>query len=412
VRAESGEVTPEDIRYVEEAVASAKANRPDLEPELFDFLESVLLLRVRGELEAEFTMRFQQFTGPAMAKGVEDTAFYLYNRLVSLNEVGGDPGRFGVSLKEFHEFCSNIQEHWPHTMLASSTHDTKRSEDVRARISLLSEIPQAWAEEVRYWASRNERHRTNGMPDRNTEYLIYQTMIGAWPILLDRLHPYIEKAVREGKKQTTWASPNEPFEKAVRTFLEGILNDAEFLNDFEEFRKPLIEPGWINALSQTLLKLTAPGVPDIYQGTEIWNLSLVDPDNRRPVDYAVRRAMLAELDRLTPEEIWSRKEEGLPKLWTIRQTLRQRQMFGPYSPIPMHGAKADHAVAFLRGDRVAVLAPRLVMGLDGDWADTAISIPEGDWRNVLSSEDFAGGAVSVRALTDKFPVALLIRPLD
>jgi (1->4)-alpha-D-glucan 1-alpha-D-glucosylmutase len=410
VRAESGDVTAEDIRCVERAIACAKHNRPELEPELFDFIQSVLLLRVRGDLESEFAMRFQQFTGPVMAKGVEDTAFYLYNRLVSLNEVGGDPGRFGVSVHQFHDFCRNLQQHWPHTMLATSTHDTKRSEDVRARLSLLSEIPKAWSDEVHYWASRNEKHKTNGLPDRNTEYLVYQTMLGAWPISLDRLHAYVIKAVREGKRHSNWSSPNEAFESALQKFLAGIYSDAEFLNDFEVFLQPLIDPGYINSLSQVLLKLTAPGVPDIYQGTEIWDLSLVDPDNRRPVDFAHRRALLSGLGQLTPEQIWQRRAEGLPKLWTVRQTLRHIDSFGPYTPIYAAGHRASHLVAFFRGQNAAVIAPRLVIGLDNNWNGTSISLPEGVWTNAFTGDTVSGGEVTVAALTARFPVALLIRP--
>jgi (1->4)-alpha-D-glucan 1-alpha-D-glucosylmutase len=409
VRAEDGQVTADDIRYVEQAVACAKKRRADLDPFLFDLLQSVLLLRVRGELESEFVMRFQQFTGPAMAKGVEDTAYYCYNRLLSLNEVGGDPGRFGVSVDEFHRHCQNMQESWPHTMLASSTHDTKRSEDVRARISLLSEIADTWSGEVRFWSARNDRHKTNGMPDRNTEYLIYQTMIGAWPIGLDRILPYLEKAVREARQQTSWSAPNEGYEQALRSFVEGIYGDADFMNDFEVFTGSLTEATWLSALSQTLLKMTAPGVPDIYQGCEIWNFSLVDPDNRRPVDYGLRRRLLLELNNLTPAQIWERRSEGLPKLWTIRQALCHRRAFGPYNPIQVKGSQGAHAIAFHRGDAVAVVAPRLIMGLNGQWLDTCIDLSRGRWRNVLSGEDFAGGEVRFADLFRTFPAALLLR---
>jgi (1->4)-alpha-D-glucan 1-alpha-D-glucosylmutase len=247
------------------------------------------------------------------------------------------------------------------------------------------------------------------MPDGNTEYLIYQTMIGAWPIGMDRLWPYIEKAVREAKQQTSWAAPNEPFETALRRFLEGILGDAEFLNDFELFTQSLIEAAWTSGLSQVLLKLTAPGVPDIYQGTEIWDFSLVDPDNRRPVDYKLRRKMLAELDHLTPQQIWSRASDGLPKLWTIRQALRERGKFGPYQPIPVKGARAEHAVAFFRGPGIAVIAPRLVLGLNGQWLDTCLNLPQGEWNNVLSGEEIAGGDIRLAEVLGSFPVALLVK---
>ncbi len=216
-RAEQGQCSREDEHYIDQALTLAKSRRPDIDPGLFDFLRSILLLKERGDLESEFVMQFQQFTGPAMAKGVEDTAFYNFNRLVALNEVGGDPGRFGVSPAEFHAWCERISRDWPRTMLASSTHDTKRGEDVRARIVLLSAIPERWSETVR-WAARNEPLKTDGLPDRNTEYLLYQTLVGAWPITEERLQAYMLKAAREAKRQTSWTVQNAEFEKALGTF--------------------------------------------------------------------------------------------------------------------------------------------------------------------------------------------------
>ncbi len=234
---ERNELAEDDERYINEAVEAAKRHRPKIDPDLFDFLRDVLLLRVRGALESEFVMRFQQFTSPVMAKGVEDTAFYCFNRLVSLNEVGGDPGAFGVSPKAFHEFCSEAQQSRPRTMLASSTHDTKRSEDVRARISLLSEIPGEWKDAIERWTQSNSKHKRHGFPDRNTEYLLYQTMIGAWPIETGRLRVYMEKACREAKQQTSWLAPNKQFESAIREFIERIYRDHEFLKDSRRFRE-------------------------------------------------------------------------------------------------------------------------------------------------------------------------------
>lgn len=407
VRAEAGHVSSEDRLCVDAAIGAAKAHRPDLDAELFEFLRSVLLLRTRGALESEFTMQFQQFTGPAMAKGVEDTVFYCYNRLVCLNEVGGDPGRFGISPDNFHAYCMDMERGWPATMLATSTHDTKRSEDVRARISLISEIPEAWTAAVGRWSAHNERHKRNGWPDRNTEYLMYQTMLGAWPLTPDRLLAYMSKAIREAKRHTSWTSPQEPFERAVAHFVEAVLSNAEFLMDFEAFVLPLIEPGRVQALSQVLIKLSAPGVPDLYQGTELWNLSLVDPDNRRPVDYALRKRLLAELDTLSTEEILAREAEGLPKLWTVRQALRvHNRLGGTYTPIPVAGEKREHVIAFQRGD-VVCIAPRLLLSLGGDWGDTTLDLPAGQWLNELS-----GAAVKTNRLQDllsKFPVALLVR---
>jgi (1->4)-alpha-D-glucan 1-alpha-D-glucosylmutase len=405
-----------DVACVEEAVAAAKACRPDLDPDLLDFLRDLLLLRVPGAAEGELAMRFQQLTGPVMAKGVEDTAFYRFNRLVALNEVGGDPGTFAVSLEEFHRACEATAARWPRTMLATSTHDTKRGEDVRARLALLSEIPGEWAAAVRRWAMRNERHRKDGQPDRNAEYLFYQTLVGAWPLEGGRAWTYMEKVAREAKAHTSWTAPNEAYEDALRAFVEGALADAGFVADVETFVAPLVGPGRINSLAQTLLKLTAPGVPDLYQGTELWTLTLVDPDNRRPVDYALRRRLLGELDALAPGAMLARSDEGLPKLWVVRQSLalrrRRPDLFGPgraYRALAAAGRRAEHVVAFGRGEGAITVTPRLVLTLRGDWEDTTIEIPRGRWTNVLTREGLEGGVMRVEDLLARFPVALLER---
>lgn len=395
VQAEQGQVAAPDIASVQAAVKTAKERRHDLDPELLSFLESVLLLRDRGQAEAEFVMQFQQFTGPAMAKGVEDTAFYSYNRLTSLNEVGGDPAQWGTSVKQFHDYCATAK---PAAMLATATHDTKRSEDVRVRLSQISEIPCEWSAAVKRWSARS-----GGDLDRNTEYLVYQTMLGAWPISQERLMAYMEKAVREAKTQTNWTQPNSEYETTLRNFLAGLYADQGFLRDFEAFVQPLIEPGRIQSLSQTLIKLTAPGVPDLYQGTELWDLSLVDPDNRRPVDYTLRRRLLAELDRLTPEQIWKRQDEGLPKLWVTRQALKLRPHLGDYKPLEA----PDQVIAYARGE-VIVIAPRLVLSRSSKTA--TIKLPEGKWHNHLTNEKIEGGAVPLTVLFATFPVALLARP--
>ncbi len=412
---DNGEPTAEDCSYVDEAIGAAKANRPEIDPDLMDFIRDILLLRVRGEQESEFVMRFQQFTSPVMAKGVEDTTFYCYNRMVALNEVGGDPGRFGVSPEEFHKFNQKAQAEHPATMLASSTHDTKRSEDVRARLSLLSEIPGEWGRTLTSWSGRTERYKTDGAPDRNTEYLIYQTMIGAWPIERERLLPYLEKAMREAKSKTSWLAPNEEFESAVKGFVNAVYDDAAFIKCLEGFVQKLTTPGWINSLSAVLLKLTAPGVPDFYQGTELWNLSLVDPDNRRKVDYEERRKLLKELLSLSAKQVWERLDEGLPKLWTIYHALRARwekpECFGDkgeYSPIVATGAKQPHVVSYARGGEIVVAVPRLPMSA-GDWEDTALRIGEGRWNNVLGQQELTGGIIRVKDLFESFPVALLIK---
>lgn len=415
---ERNEITDEDVRYVREAVEAAKHNRPDLDGDLFDFLQDVLLLRATGPLESEFVMRFQQFTGPAMAKGVEDTVFYSFNRLVSLNEVGGEPGVFGIGVEEFHRLAGETQRRHPQTMLSSSTHDTKRSEDVRTRIDVLSEIPEQWSQVLQEWASLNSKHKTKGCPDRKTEYLIYQTLLGAWPIGMDRLWPYLQKACREAKEQTNWLTPNEDFEHATEAFCAAILNDGEFLRSFEAFLGTLLLPGRINSLSQTLLKFTAPGIPDTYQGTELWDLSLVDPDNRRPVDYEVRRRALKEIRTLEPAEIWQRLDEGVPKLWVIEQALRARrehpEAFGPageYKPIDATGSKRKHVIAFGRGRDILVVVPRLPLQLGNDWEDTSIDIPAGGWRNVLDKKGVNAGTVKLSDLLTTFPLALLVRDI-
>lgn len=412
---ERGELTEDDERYINEAIETAKKFRPEIDPDLFDFLGDVLLVRVEGSKEAEFVMRLQQFCGPAMAKGVEDTVFYCYNRLISLNEVGGDPGRFGVSAQQFHDFCLETQNTRPRTMLGLSTHDTKRSEDVRARISLLSEMPGEWRSGIDRWGGMNARHKTNDLPDRNTEYFLYQTMIGAWPITSERLVSYMEKACREAKQHTSWLSPNQEFETATREFIEALFGDREFLEDFERFVKPLVEPGRINSLAQRLLELTSPGVPDTYQGTELWDLSLVDPDNRRPVDYSLRRRLLSELGTLCVEDVWRRIDEGVPKLWTIYHALRTRRAHstsfneaGNYTPLTASGSKAHHAIAFLRAENILVIAPRIVWQLNGNWGDTTLDVPQGAWRNQFTDDIFDGRRLALSEVLRRFPVALLV----
>jgi (1->4)-alpha-D-glucan 1-alpha-D-glucosylmutase len=416
VSASRNVVNREDERAVDEAVKRAVAERPDLDPELFRFLEALLLLRVTGTLEGELAMRFQQLTGPAMAKGVEDTALYRFNRLVALNEVGGDPGRFGISLQQFHEACAAAQADHPQALLASTTHDTKRSEDVRARLWLLSEIPTRWGDAVSRWAEHNARHRSGKVPDRNTEYLFYQTLVGAWPIDRERVRTYMEKAVREAKVHTTWRRRNEVYERGLDHFIRAVWEDEPFRADLEGFVTGLAKPGRINSLAQTLIKLTAPGVPDIYQGTELWSLTLVDPDNRRPADFALRRRLLDESARLSPEEMLARMDEGLPKLWIVRQALHLRRMrpevFGPgggYRPLYARGAKSAHVVAFVRGEAAVSVAPRLILRLNGEWADTELELPAGRWQNVLTGDNVAGGAVRLHDLLGRFPVCLLVR---
>ncbi len=414
VRPEVREVRDEDVAIVEGMVACAKANRPDLDPSAFDFLADVLLLRTKGIADAELATRFQQVSAPTMAKGVEDTAFYVFNRFIALNEVGGEPLRFGVSVEELHRASSEALESAPYALLATSTHDTKRSADVRARLALLSEMPEEWAAAVERWARLNERHWAGAEPDRNVEYLLYQTLVGAWPIGADRVLPYLEKTIREAKERTSWTQVDERYEASVRGFAEDALGDEELVRDLEAFVAPLVEPGRVNALTQELLKLTSPGVPDVYQGSELWDLSLVDPDNRRPVDFALRRRLLTEIATLGVDEVVARSDEGLPKLWLVKHALELRRRApeafgerGSYQPMWATGSRAQHAVAYARGGRVIAVGVRLPWTLAGAWEGTSIEIPGGGWRNVLTGETVASGACPLDTLLARFPVALL-----
>lgn len=413
VSARKNAVSPQDEEHIARATESAEARQAELDPELFRFLKDLLELQVTGTLENELAMRFQQLTGPAMAKGVEDTAMYRFHRLTALNEVGGDPSRFGVYLEQFHENCAAAQGERPLALLASTTHDTKRSEDVRARLAVLSEIPERWGDAVIKWSKNNEQYRRGDIPERNTEYLFYQTLVGAWPIDEQRMAAYMEKAVREAKINTSWIMQDQDYERGLEGFIKAVLKDESFCAQIQGFVADILTPGRINSLAQTLIKLTAPGVPDIYQGCELWDLSLVDPDNRRVVDFTLRRRLLGELEGLCPEDIMAGMDQGLPKLWVILQALHLRrsrpELFGPqgsYRALYARGMKAGHAVAFVRGEGAVCVVPRLVISLDGDWADTQLELPPGHWRNVLTGEDAAGGPILLSEILGRFPVGL------
>lgn len=403
-------VSDQDRREIEFAINEATRRRPDIDVDLLSFVRELLWMQHPGPLEAEFVARFQQLTPAVTAKGVEDTAFYRYNRLISLNEVGGDPSRFGGSVDRFHEWCARIGATWPVTMLTLSTHDTKRSGDVRARLNLLSEIPSEWEGAVRRWSEHNDRYRPHGYPDRNLEYLAYQTLVGAWPVDVSRLTDFLVKAAREAKVHTSWTSPNEAYEDAVIHFAAQITVDAEFMADLQAFigRNQLVALGRLASLAQTALMLLCPGVPDLYQGTELWNLSLVDPDNRRPVAFDMRARMLSEIRDLDAEAALARVDEGATKLWLISRLLPHRPQSGAYTPVPVTGSRAHHAVAFQR-ERLFVLVPRLVSKLGGDWADTKVALPQGRWTNVLTGEAFDGGSTAAAALTKRFPIVVLER---
>jgi len=411
------EVTDEDRAEVRNAVASAKTQRSDIDAGLLDFIGSILSLQSRGGLETEFLLRFQQFTSPVMAKGVEDTAFYCFNRMVGLNEVGGAPNEKGVTIDQFHDYCARMQTQHPLTMTALSTHDTKRSDDVRARLAVLSEIPSQWRTTLHRWSRINRSFKTKGFPDHNTEWFLYQTLIGAWPISKDRAVMYMEKAVREAKQQTSWTQQNKEFEDALKAFIERLFESAEFLSELERFVAQVLLPGRINSLTQTLLKCTAPGVPDTYQGSELWDLRLVDPDNRGPVDFEIRRALLAELKAgLRVDEIMKRMDSGLPKMWLVRQALQLRREQphwfdekASYVPLQTNGGKSMHVIAFLRCDSVAAIAPRWNVKLGGGLGSTTVELPAGRWKNLLTGEAAIGGGTRVQSLLQRFPVALLVR---
>jgi (1->4)-alpha-D-glucan 1-alpha-D-glucosylmutase len=328
-----------------------------------------------------------------------------------LNEVGGDPGKFGVNEDEFHKFCVEQHKHSPHSMLGSSTHDTKRSEDVRARLNVLSEIPAEWSAAVLRWSKINERHRKNHFPDRNIEYVLYQTLVGSWPISSERLLAYMEKASCEAKQHTDWNHRDGQYDAALKDFVTATLRDEEFVHDLEKFVDPIAEAGRTNSLAQTLIKLTAPGVPDIYQGNEIWDFSLVDPDNRRAVDFALRKRLLFEAKELSAEEIWKRRDEGLPKLWLIEKTLafraRHEEVFnGDYEPVFPRGENMDHIVAFIRGGSAMTVVPRFTRSRVGEMP--VLHLPDGNWRSKFTGENFSGEVVA-GDLLKKFPVALLVR---
>jgi (1->4)-alpha-D-glucan 1-alpha-D-glucosylmutase len=409
------EISTADREMIEHSISDAKAYRQDIDGALFDFIRDVLTLRIRGQREAEFVLRFQQFTSPVMAKGVEDTSFYCYNRLVSMNEVGADPGYDGVSIEAFHAYNTTMQRTHPASMITLGTHDAKRSDDVRARLAVLTEVPQEFAALVAEWSAKYAHYRTGEWPDHGTEWFLYQTMIGAWPIDAERLKQYMRKAMREAKENTSWVAENSEYESALNSYIDSLLGDASFHQDIQAFLSKILHAGRINSLAQSLIKYTSPGVPDLYQGGEVWDLSLVDPDNRRPVDYAIRRRLLAQTEVLNAAAMMDRMDDGLPKLWVIHRALMLRrdlpQSFGSdaeYRAAEIEGPKSEHVIAYLRGDDVLTVVPRLTLSAEG-WRDTFVHLPEGRWRNRMAQREYAGGRLAVAELFAEFPVALLQR---
>ena len=455
-------VLDRDRDYVDRAVAEAKRRNPNRPRAVYDFIGD-LLVRRAGFIPVEerdehlsFIGKFQQVTSPVTAKGIEDTALYIYNRLVSLNEVGGEPDRFGTTPAALHTWLAERSRRWPHGLSTTSTHDTKRSEDVRARLNLLTEIPGAWKQATARWARTNRRARTTidgqSYPSRNEEYLFYQTLVGSWPLgemteadnraYTARLVTYMQKAMREAKVYTSWLNPSLRHEEAMTRFVEMVLapENGAFHSDFLEFHRPVAALGLFNSLSQLVLKITAPGVPDFYQGTELWDFSLVDPDNRRPVDYARRRRLLAEIDQAVQsggraalvDRLVSFPEDDRLKLYTAAMGLRFRQQrravfdAGAYVPVPVEGPRRDHVFAFVRSHestQVLIAVPRLVATLTPDaqppvgeriWGDTRLMLPSSQaqgWHHVFSDrcvplrQDGARSSVLARDLFEHFPVA-------
>ncbi|MBI1997917.1 MAG: malto-oligosyltrehalose synthase [Deltaproteobacteria bacterium] len=461
-----GEMSEQDRRYIDAAVAEAKRRNPRTARAIFDFLGDTLALRNLDRFDPQdrqavidFVMKFQQITGPVMAKGVEDTAFYVYNRLISLNEVGGDPEHFGISLEDFHRQNAARRRHWPHSMLTCTTHDTKRSEDVRARINALSEIPADWESALGRWSLMNVPRKTevDGQlaPDRNDEYLLYQTLLGTWPDetlthkefddYRERIAAYMQKAIKEAKVHTSWVNPNESYDRAVDDFVRKVLDSDtanDFITDFTCLHCRIAYAGMLNSISQTLLKITSPGVPDFYQGTELWDLSLVDPDNRRPVDFAKRKMLLEELKRRDENErpdllmeLLDHWGDGRVKLYLIYKTFNFRrkheQLFreGSYLPLYASGKFRENICAFARrlNDQwVIAAAPRLLTRIlppAGSplaavrWEEEILRLPNGapqSWRNTLTGENVPickatdrRMGLPLQAIFKSFPVALI-----
>jgi (1->4)-alpha-D-glucan 1-alpha-D-glucosylmutase len=396
---------PEGFEYWTAAVDRARAKHPEL---------SIVDDEVRANPHGELATRIQQTSGMVVAKGTEDTAFYRYTRFAALNEVGGAPDRFGVPVEEFHAAATARAAGWPHGMTALSTHDTKRSEDVRARLAVLSELPEEWADAVRRWSARRP------LPEPSLNLLAWQTLVGAWPITADRLADYLDKAAKEAKVRTSWTDHDEEFEAAVRSWPGEVLGDADLAAGVAALVARIRPAGWSNSLGQKLIQLAGPGVPDVYQGTELFDLSLVDPDNRRPVDFAERSRLLDRLETGWLPEI---DETGAAKLHVVRQVLRLRreapELFTGYRPLRAEGPAAGHALAFTRGDGrepgLVAVATRLPIGLEraGGWRDTVLPLPvgRGPWTDVLTGREHSG-RTELGGLLARYPVALLVRRFE
>ena len=405
---------PVSAGIVARAAATA---RPRLPERLHAALDAVAdLVRGNGIQDARLIVEFQQVCGPVMAKGVEDTAFYRWSRMVALNEVGGDPDTFGISPEEFHGFAARLSRDWPATMTTLSTHDTKRQEDVRARLAVLAEIPQAWAAGVAGWQERAVALASGAAPDPDTAYLMWQTLVGAWPLDRERLTGYLRKAVREAKSRTSWTDPDPEYESQVLTFAELVLDDDELTGQIGRFVAGLDGDARANALGAKLVQLTMPGVADTYQGCELAGLRLVDPDNREPADFARRRNLLAALDAGEPPAGLDAAPLDAAKLLVTSSALRLRRehpdwFAGDYRPLAAEGPAARHAVSYGRGGHAVTVVTRLPAGLRrrGGWAGTTLPLPHaGPWRDVLTGAPVPGARPLLSELLQRLPVALLV----
>jgi len=411
----AGTLHEDDRRAVAEAVQSARIGSPEIDAGAFDFLLAMFTKAQLDDAEADFIMKWQQLAPAVMAKGVEDTTFYCFDRLVSCNEVGAQASLVGISADKFHEFCHYLSERWPNNMLATATHDNKRSEDVRTRISVLSEMPDRWSEALHSWAQLTAPAWNNRTPDRHAEYLLYQTLIGAWPISRERTWGYMLKACREAKIRTSWHEPNTGYEENIRGFVDGVYDTPAFIASLESFIEPLILPGRINSLAQTLIKMIVSGVPDFYQGTELWDLSLVDPDNRRPVDFTQRAELLRRCRTLTAVQVLAEWDEGTPKLWMTDRVLALRRErpaefsgSSKYQPLVAQGGHLGNVLAFRRGENLIAVVPRFTLSIKGEWGDTRLPLPRGVWRNFFTDAT-SSDSIDPGDLFDGFPVALLVR---
>ncbi|MGN6385486.1 MAG: malto-oligosyltrehalose synthase [Verrucomicrobiota bacterium] len=448
-------LTEIEVTYINTGCNAAERELSDMDKPALEFLRKTLLRSHFSQRSkefqrdsAEFIVRFQQLSGPATAKGLEDTTFYRYVRFISLNEVGGNPGKFGVSLEDFHGFNQCNQQNWPHTMISTATHDTKRGEDVRARLNVISEVPEEWRNAVIDWHELNfpflTQHKNNPSPSRNDEYLIYQTIVGTWPLgktekpgseYCERIKAYMQKAMREAKMHTAWTEVNEQYEAAVQKFIDEILSSQRFLEKLNRFVARISEFGLFNSLAQVVLKNCSPGVPDLYQGNELWDFHLVDPDNRRPISVEERIAVLSRLEKIQASESMSltkslldKLDSGEIKLFTTWKCLNFRKKHpalfsdGEYQPLSVTGPAQGKVVGFKRmhgSSELIVAVPRFLSRVATSpsealqtraFQETLLKVPKAAWKNIFTEEMVASeGRLNCAEAFRHFPMVVLAR---